>query len=565
LVCVPHNFELVVDSIRLAGPACATRLRTIDIKFYIVPMPANALRSLCLSASVFALFLTYPSSFLLAQAVRLDPKSMPAIAHVDERFQSYNVEMIEITGGRFWAPYKSQASAPADTEQPTPGGMPASLYRYRPPVDLSNPRLRKLAAALGPAYMRVSGTWANSTYFADSEGPAPEKPPAGFNGVLTRAEWRGVVDFARAADAELVTSFAISPGVRDANGVWTSTEAQKILDYTKSIGGSIAAAEMFNEPTFASMGGAPKGYDAASYGRDFHAFHDFMQKAAPSVKILGPGAVGEGGLMGNIPGMKVIHSADILRDEGPGLDVFSYHFYGGVSKRCNMMGGPMGSSPETALSNEWLSRTLKDEEFYAKLRDEFLPGKPIWLTETGETACGGDPWASDFIDAFRYLNQLGALATKNVQVVMHNTLNASDYAFIDESTLMPRPDYWAAVLWRRLMGTTVLDAGPSSSPNLHLYAQCLRGKPGGVDVLAINVDRTKAAHLRLPQKSLRYTLTSDDLMSPTVMLNGVMLQASEAGDLPPMNGASQKSGDIELAPISIAFFAIPGAHNNACR
>ena len=51
--------------------------------------------------------------------------------------------------------------------------MDPSLYEYRAPIDLSNPRLRKLAAALGPAYIRVSGTWMNSTYFQDSDDPAP--------------------------------------------------------------------------------------------------------------------------------------------------------------------------------------------------------------------------------------------------------------------------------------------------------------------------------------------------------------------------------------------------------
>ncbi len=34
-----------------------------------------------------------------------------------------------------------------------PAGMDADLYEYRPPVDLSNGKLRKLAAALGPAYV----------------------------------------------------------------------------------------------------------------------------------------------------------------------------------------------------------------------------------------------------------------------------------------------------------------------------------------------------------------------------------------------------------------------------
>ena len=39
-----------------------------------------------------------------------------AVAHVDDRFQSYNIEMVEVTGGRFWKPYEAKAAehAPGD-------------------------------------------------------------------------------------------------------------------------------------------------------------------------------------------------------------------------------------------------------------------------------------------------------------------------------------------------------------------------------------------------------------------------------------------------------------------
>lgn len=500
-------------------------------------------------------------------AVDLAPAQMPRVATVDERYQSYNIEMVEVTGGRFWAPYKSgNAAAPA--EQPktaAPAGMDPSAYRYRPPVDLSNPRLRKLAAALGPAYVRVSGTWANSTWFDDSNGPAPKTPPAGFGDILTRQEWKGVIDFGKAADAKIVTSFAISPGVRDASGVWTPVEAKKIVAATKADGGSIAAAEMFNEPNFASMGGAPKDYDAAAYGRDFKAFLAFARQDVPEMLVAGPSAVGDIGMMDHMPAsMHGLRAGDLLRAEGPGLDVFSYHFYGGVSQRCARMGNIPHSSPETALSNEWLSRTVRDEEFYAGLRDKYAPGKPMWLTETGETACGGNPWASDFIDSFRYLNQLGVLAKRGVQVVMHNTLDASDYGLIDEKTLVPRPNYWAALLWRRTMGTTVLDAGTSPSEGLHLYAQCLRNEPGGVALLAINADRTASATLEVPVKSERYTL-SGELMSDKVSLNGKELNVTASGDLPEIRGKAQKAGRVELAPATITFLAIEDADNQVCR
>jgi hypothetical protein len=185
---------------------------------------------------------------------------MPQIGRVDERFQSYNVEMVEVIGGRFWKPYSSQnTSNVKQPQQPAsaPAGMDPNLYQYRPPIDLTNPRLRKLAAALGPTYVRVSGTWANSVYFADPDN-APNKAPSGFNGVLTRKEWKGVVDFAHATNAEIVSSFTTSPGTHDAKGVWTADEARKWLAYTKAVGGRIAAAEFMNEPTYAAMGRRPR-------------------------------------------------------------------------------------------------------------------------------------------------------------------------------------------------------------------------------------------------------------------------------------------------------------------
>jgi hypothetical protein len=181
-----------------------------------------------------------------------------------------------------------------------------------------------LAAALGPAYVRVSGTWANSVYFHNSDNPPPPKAPAGFSGILTRKEWRGVIDFAHATNAEIVTSFTTSAGPRDAQGVWMPEQAKQLLAYTKSAGGRIAASEFMNEPTYAAMGGAPKGYDAAAYGRDLAVFRSFIRRDAPDMVLLGPGSVGEGPLAMPMSG-GMLKSDDLLKATGPVFDVFSYH------------------------------------------------------------------------------------------------------------------------------------------------------------------------------------------------------------------------------------------------
>jgi hypothetical protein len=498
----------------------------------------------------------------IAQATSIAPSTLPRIATVDERFQSYNIEMVEVTGGRFWKPYANKSAAPAQPSANQPAGLDPGLFEYRKPIDLSNPRLRKLAAALGPAYLRVSGTWANTTFFQNSDDPAPPAPPKGFNGVLTRAQWKGVVDFSKAVNAPIVTSFAISPGTRDAAGVWLPDQAQQITDYTKSIGGQIAAAEYFNEPNLATIGGAPHGYDAAAYGRDVNLFRAWAKKTLPAMILLGPGSSGEGTHL-TPSAMQVLSSADLLQATGPVFDVISYHSYGGVSSRCGMMGPAGTTTADAALSEEWLGRAGMIEGFYAGIRDRFEPGKPLWNTETAQAACGGDRWASTFLDSFRYLNQLGSLARRGVQVNLHNTLAASDYGLLDEKTYEPRPNYWAALLWRKLMGTTVLDAGTSPAPSLHLFAHCLRNHPGGVALLAINT--SAAQSLQLPLASERYTLAAKDLQSAAVQLNGVELQLGSGDALPELHGLKTDAGTVTLAPETITFLAIPEAKNAICQ
>jgi len=46
-------------------------------------------------------------------------------------------------------------------------------------------------------------------------------------------------------------------------------------------------------PTLAGMGGAPKGYDAAAYGRDFKAFHAFIKNQRPGFDRAGSGPQSE--------------------------------------------------------------------------------------------------------------------------------------------------------------------------------------------------------------------------------------------------------------------------------
>jgi hypothetical protein len=475
------------------------------------------------------------TSAALAEETSITPARMARVGTIDARFQSYNIEMVEVTGGRFWKPYGSSAS---DVSDP---------HAYRAPIDLTYARLRKLAAALAPAYVRVSGTWANATYFADSD-ESPSTPPAGFGDVLTRRQWKGVIDFSRAAGAEIVTSFAVSRGTRDAAGVWTPKQASRLLAYTASIGGRIAAAEFMNEPDVAVSGLLPDGYDAAAYRRDFANFRAFVKQQAPEIMLLGPGTADTTDAASNL-----------LDAPAATVDAISYHHYGALSERCTG-----ASAPDGALSEHWLAQTDRTLDFYRQLRDRVAPNKPIWLTETAQAACGGDRWAATFLDTFRYLDQLGRLAKAGVTIVMHNTLAASDYGLLDEKTFAPRPNYFGALLWRRLMGTTVLDPAVPGWAGLHVYAHCLKDRPGGVSLLVINTDRNASRALTVASPSERYTLDAAKPDGQTVRLNGHAMELAANDDLPAIAGVPAPAGALSFASATITFLAIPEAANGAC-
>ena len=103
---------------------------------------------------------------------------------------------------------------------------------------------------------------------------------------------------------------------------------------------------------------------------------------------------------------------------------------------------------------------------------------------------------------------------------------------------------------------------------MHVYAHCLRGRPGGVALLAINTDHTAARALTVPTAGERYTLSSSaagSLQEKRVHLNGVELVLSANDDLPALRGEPIGAGTIVLSPATVTFLTFEAAANSACR
>jgi heparanase 1 len=83
-------------------------------------------------------------------------------------------------------------------------------------------------------------------------------------------------------------------------------------------------------------------------------------------------------------------------------------------------------------------------------------------------------------------------------------------------------------------------------PRLNVYAHCLRGTAGGVTVMAINL-KPSAATIQVSGPAEVYALTSPQLTSKTVLLNGRPLKVGTNDTLPTINPVKRNRRHIALA------------------
>ena len=491
-------------------------------------------------------------------AVGVEAKTGRAAATVGPRYMSIAVDIDQVVGGEFWNP---------------DGGPPAEVEL--PPYDFDRPALVRLTRALlrgRPAYLRLSGTGANKTYYDLSKHPVTEPPP-GYQRVLTKAQWDGAMKFAERLGMKVWAGINTGPGPRDSAYRWLPDNAREFLRYNVKKGYPLAVVEYGNEPNMFGISGIPSSYNAADYARDSIEFKALVEDVAPKLKLVGPGTFltpadpdgeeGVGTALGPI-------AADIL----PLLprrfyDAMNYHYYNGLSTRL-----PFGPHiPDDPLDPAWLTdQVVRSARYMQGLGERYQPGAPLWLGETSTAAGGGQIGYSDrFIASFYHLNELGTLGRLGVSVLVRQTLQGSNYGLLDATTGVPDPDYWATLLWERLIGREQLNVkAPDSPETLKLFGACSTGGPaGGVTLLALNLSRDGSETLRLKGPggagARAFVVTAPDLYGTEVMLNGRELRASKQGRIKtdlapkPVRGRS-----LTLPPTSYAFVREPRAGARAC-
>ena len=498
----------------------------------------------------------------MAKFVTLDPGKITALRQMDERLVSYNVEMTEVTGGTFWKAY-TEAQVDGTEEFPVikDWGNMGNLQQWYDPIDTKNPRLIKLAKELGTAWIRVSGTWANKTYY-DFDNKYGGKVPEGFQNVLSKEQWLSLLDFVKAVDGKLLVSIANCPGIHNADEPMDFTQAELLFRTSKEYGVPISAAEFTNEPNLIALSGLPKGYTAADHARDHDLFGAWLRKNYPECLFVGPCTVGDINLFGSLEGagggmaagFEMVTTEQLLGDYKSAMDVFSYHYYNGVSERGAAMGGHWPY--EACLSEQYLEVAASCARQYVARRNKYVPGGQMWVTESGDAGCGGNTWASTYADVPRTLNELGEFCTVTDGVIFHNTLASSDYGYLKHGTFLPRPNYFAVLLWNRLMGKTCYATGIANEEGAHVYCHSRKDGKEGCVYLIINNSWTEATTVKLPGEATVYALTGKTgLRSRTMCLNGQELLLGDNDELPELVGA-KASAEITVAPGGCTFVVL---------
>ncbi|MGL5693850.1 MAG: hypothetical protein ACRCXA_07225, partial [Peptostreptococcaceae bacterium] len=375
--------------------------------------------------------------------------------------------------------------------------------------------------------------------------------------VLTREQWQGALDFVKAVNGQILVSVANSYGVHENNsGAWLPDQAEKLWKYTKEQGMIIDYAEFMNEPNMLHGMMLPDGYGVKEFGRDHDLFTKWLKENYPETKLVGPCSAycSRGAVAGGF-GALLLKTDDLMDACTIMPDIYSYHSYNGLSERGQMFGHHYDASEIT--SEEYLSVTMQDLEENLLIRDKYMPNAPMWVTESADGACGGNTWAPTFVETIRYIDELARFNTKTEGVIFHNTLASSAYGFLEEGTHDPRPQYWGAVLYSKLAGTTVYDTHEEIVEGAHIYAHSRKDGKDGVCYICINNSRTEETIVNIP-KCERYTLSADHLRSKDIKLNGEVLKMIDDKTIPEFVGIKEEKGSINLQPCTITFLVVDG-------
>uniref|UniRef100_A0A8C2AHD7 Heparanase n=1 Tax=Cyprinus carpio TaxID=7962 RepID=A0A8C2AHD7_CYPCA len=473
---------------------------------------------------------------------------------------------------------------------------------------LNSPKLRTLAKALIPAFLRFGGTKQDfmkfnprGRYFQvrDNSSSAVrgklcerlELPPFLENRLkqewvvqsktLLQEELEGkykkikfseyavdlLYSFANCSGLDLI--FGLNALLRTSKNTWNSTNAELLLKYCESRQ-YVMSWELGNEPNSYEKKAGIR-VDGYQLGHDFVHLHQILQESATYHST---------GLYGPDVSQPRDHHKDLLtgflETGAKAITACTWHHYY-VNGR--------DTSLEDFLDPEVLDTLATKINEVLEIVESVSPGKKVWLGETSSAYGGGAVGLSDtFVAGFMWLDKLGLAAKLGLDVVIRQVLIGSGTYHLVDDNLDPLPDYWLSLLYKRLVGPEVLKAqvlmnsGPKKP--IRLYLHCTNRKsthyrPGAVTLFALNLNKNEVT-ISLPAHTANSTIEAfvlqsaeigqQNLYSRSVKLNGQVLKMVDDRTLPPLKGHELSPGErIKLPGFSFAFYVLIEAQAPVCK
>ncbi|XP_068043952.1 LOW QUALITY PROTEIN: heparanase [Anomalospiza imberbis] len=483
--------------------------------------------------------------------------------------------------------------------------LDASLARDpRYVVLLSNSKLRTLAMALSPGFLRFGGTVTDFLIFDPNKDSTSEEKdlwefqaqqeacgsrpafaavekvllaqwPRQEKLILAEQNWKKhknttitkntldiLYSFANCSGFHLI--FGLNALLRKGGLQWDSSNAQALLDYCASQRYNISW-ELGNEPnSFRKKSGIH--IDGFQLGQDFIQLRQLLNNYAlyQHAKLYGPDV-----------GQPRKHAQRLLRSFLKSgrkvIDSVTWHHY--------YVNG-QSATREDFLSPEVLDTFATAIYEVLEIVGQTVLDKKVWLGETSSAYGGGAPRLSNtYVAGFMWLDKLGLSARWGIDVVMRQVFfGAGTYHLVD-ANFEPLPDYWLSLLYKKLVGTKVLQVGlaGANKRKLRVYLHCTSSlnpkyRGGDVTLFALNLYNV-TQHLKLPDylsskhvdQYLLLPHGKENILSRSIELNGRVLRMLDDETLPElMEKPLGPSRLLGLPAFSYGFYVIKNAKAIAC-
>lgn len=467
------------------------------------------------------------------------------VRELDPRYLSFAIDTSQVVGGHWW-------SSEGRIEMGI-GSKKTSEF------DFKNPLLIELTKALSPAFLRIGGTEADKVFYDLSEEPL-KKPPSPYHLSFTKKHWIRISTFVKSTDLDIMFTLNAGPGPRNSKKEWLGHNAVEFIRFVQARKDPVKVWELGNEINgYLIMHGFQNMIDGFQYAKDYKKAKEIILKFFPESIVAGPSSA-----LWPIIGEPLPILNDFIKQANIDIDLITWHYYPQQSRRCPV--ATRRAKSRVLLNPIHLNSVLELYQQIKKLKIKYAPQSRIWLGETGHAQCGGEPGLSDsFESGFWWLDQLGLLALTEQEVIIRQTLIGSDYGLLDHHTYQPRPDYWSSLLWKKLMGSKVLQIKKKNYNRfIRMYAHCANQKENQVTLLVLNLleDEQK---VNLPFDSgIKYILTSDGLKSKSIYLNSKLIKLKD-DEIPDLNGKRFEGVSQVLPPFSYSFFQSRSGQFKMCE